>query len=141
MEKCQLKFVAQSNHPDLRLTVELDNNIFFDGTLSEQKEIVCPFNDDNTVHQLSIAMSGKRVDHTEIDQQGNILRDHWIDISNVELDGIPIDPVFLKNSQYWHSFNRAEPHQADVFWGVMGCNGTVRFEFQGPVYMWLLENM
>jgi hypothetical protein len=29
----------------------------------------------------------------------------------------------------------------DKFYGSMGCNGTITFEFNTPFYLWLLENM
>jgi hypothetical protein len=142
MEKCKLTFTVRGTAPDLRIAVELDNTVFYDAEPTDQARVIeCVFDDTDMKHVLSIQMSGKRADHTQINTTGEIISDRWAEIRNVCLDGIPIEQAFLKHAQYWHSFNSNNPHQPDIFWGNMGCNGTVRFEFQGPVYMWLLENM
>jgi hypothetical protein len=142
MEKCKLTFTVRNTAPDLRIAVELDGTIFYDAEpQSQARAIECAFDDSDALHVLTIKMSGKRTDHTRVNDAGEITEDRWVEIRDVCLDGIPIAQPFLKHAQYWHSFNTANPHQADIFWGDMGCNGTVRFEFQGPTYMWLLENM
>jgi hypothetical protein len=99
------------------------------------------FDDSDNQHLLEIALSGKLPQHTKIDDQGCIVEDQYIEISDVSLDGIEIHQIFLEHARYRHDFNGAQAEITDQFFGVMGCNGVVSFAFSGPVYLWLLENM
>jgi hypothetical protein len=90
---------------------------------------------------LRIVLQGKTLDHTQIDADGNIVKDATLQISNVVIDEIDINQLFLDKCVYTHNFNGTQPEIADTFHGVAGCNGTISFEFSTPIYLWLLENM
>jgi hypothetical protein len=99
-------------------------------------------NDDEEVTQrLKIVMTGKTSDHTQIDHDGNIVKDAMLGIHNITLDDINIDLIFYKIAMYDHDFNGTDVKLTDKFFGHMGCNGVVQFEFSTPGYIWLLENM
>jgi hypothetical protein len=57
------------------------------------------------------------------------------------IDDIDITSIVCKQATYTHDFNGSRPETVGEFYAIMGCNGTVRFEFANPVYNWLLENM
>jgi hypothetical protein len=100
------------------------------------------FDDSHDVaHLLSIRLSGKLPEHTEIDEDGNIIEDRTVKISNMKFDDIELGQVFFENCKYKHDFNGTQEPVIEKFHGVMGCNGTVELEFSTPIYMWLLENM
>ena len=87
-------------------------------------------------------LQGKTKRDTRVDDQGNILEDVLISVSDVMLDGVRIDQLFQQHARYWHRYNRdTGDMEAHVFYGSMGCNGELVFEFTTPAYLWLLENM
>jgi hypothetical protein len=130
-------------HP-LGLTVFLGNSVVFDvDQLTEPQQITVEFDDDvdGVKYTVRILLKNKTSDHTTIDSQGNIVSDSVIELSGIELNHVSIDQLFFEKAVYTHSFNSdAEPIKDQIF-GIMGCNGTVEFDFAAPSYIWLLENM
>ena len=76
-----------------------------------------------------------------IDSEGQITKDAMISISNISIDGIPMDQVITEVARYHHNFNGTQPEIQDKFYGNMGCNGQLKLKFTTPIYLWLLENM
>lgn len=97
--------------------------------------------DDTADHELRILLAGKTADHTEIDSHNNIIKDAVIEITNIKLDDIDIQQLFVDKSVYHHNTNNTTDWMQDSFSGIMGCNGTVSLKFSTPTYLWLLENM
>jgi hypothetical protein len=97
--------------------------------------------EDEGEHELRIVIAGKTANHTTIDEQGNIIKDVVINMSNITIDSIDIAQLFNEKCAYTHDFNGTQPEITDSFHGVAGCNGTISFKFTTPIYLWLLENM
>ena len=98
--------------------------------------------DEEKSHQLKIVMTGKTIEHTTLDKDGiTVVKDVVLNIRNISLDGINIDKMVYKFAKYQHDFNGTQPQCSDTFFGSMGCNGLVEFEFTTPGYLWLLEHM
>jgi hypothetical protein len=118
-------------------TVLLTNN-----HVQEKISFAHDINDhDNGEHKLRFVLQGKTADHTKIDAEGNIIKDATLQISNVVIDDLDVNQLFLERCVYTHNFNGTQPEIEDTFHGVAGCNGTIAFEFSTPIYLWLLENM
>jgi hypothetical protein len=99
-------------------------------------------NDDEEItRRLKIVMTGKTSDHTQLDHDGNIVKDAMLGIHNITLDEINIDYLFYKITTYQHDFNGTGDESLHKFFKYLGCNGTVEFEFSTPSYLWLLEHM
>ena len=98
-------------------------------------------NDDDGEHELRLVLQGKLPDHTKIDEQGNIISDATLQVSNVTIDNLDVDQLFQSHSVYTHNFNGTQSEIKDTFHGIAGCNGTISLKFNTPVYLWLLENM
>ena len=92
-------------------------------------------------HELRIVMKHKQASHTRLDEQGNIVQDAVLTVSDLEFDSINIMRIVTQQSQYTHDFNGSQPDGVHRFYGDMGCNGTMSMKFTTPVYLWLLENM
>jgi hypothetical protein len=140
----QLSFtLAISKHlPDIVLDIKLDQQSLFHGVLDQEIKISHDLDDDNPArHVLSMTMSGKTAQDTEINSDGAILQDVVVTMTDVTFDEINIDKLVHQHARYQHDFNGSGPVVQDQFYGTMGCNGTVTFEFSSPVYIWLLENM
>ena len=97
--------------------------------------------DEEITHRLKIIMTGKTTDHTQLDHEGNIVKDAMLGIHNITMDEINIDYVFYKIATYRHDFNGTGVEHTGKFFKHMGCNGVVEFEFTTPGYLWLLENI
>jgi len=143
MNNCLMSLVAQATGDDLCLEIKLDNLVKFSKILTTKPEnIKFEFNNKyNVVHVIEIVLSGKQPNHTVIDNSGTILSDRVVNISDVCFDNIQLQQIFLDKTIYIHDFNGTADEIKSQFFGAMGCNGTLRFEFMSPVYPWLLENM
>ena len=142
MNTCSLSLNANSyGQIGLQLTVRFDNLIIFDSRLTDTPVTVQHEFVDNRPHVLEIIMSGKEPRDTVLDNKGRILEDRLIDIEDIMLDDIDITSIVRRQATYTHNFNGSQPKTVGEFYSIMGCNGTVRFEFDSPVYNWLLENM
>ena len=97
--------------------------------------------DDDAEHELRFVMKNKTTEHTKIDEQGAIVSDACLTVSNLAFDEIELKHLFIDHSIYTHNFNGTQTEIQDKFYGEMGCNGTVSFKFTTPVYLWLLENL
>lgn len=143
MSQALITFDVRATGPDLHLQVLLDDQEIqsFEAT-SHGHRVQLELNDDvEADHCLSMIMSGKLSEHTEIDEQGHILADRMIEITDVRMDDIELDYVFTQVAEYTHDRNGTAEEIKDGFYGTMGCNGRVDFRFNTPVYLWLLENM
>lgn len=142
----KIQFDIEATDPECPLGIEafLSDQSRFRQDHVQQKETVVINLDDAVVaeHELRIEMSGKTWAHTQIDQQGNIIRDAALKITNLQIDEIDSTDLFYTQGIYFHDFNGNALVKYQVpFDGVMGCNGTVLFKFNTPYYHWLLEHM
>lgn len=97
--------------------------------------------DTDDKHQIEFIMKNKTSADTRIDENGNIVKDSVLTLSEVKFDGIELNQIFIDQAVYKHNFNGTGPEILDKFYGQMGCNGTLALEFTTPIYIWLLENM
>ena len=126
----------------LGIQIWLDDSLLLDNTHVQEKiAFAHDMSDDDGKHQLRIVISGKTADHTQIDEQGNIIKDATLQISTVTIDGIDVNQLFSEKCVYTHNFNGTQPETKDLFYGTAGCNGTIVFEFTTPIYLWMLENI
>lgn len=108
----------------------------------DTQTINCEFDDDtDQLHQIKIVVKHKTHEHTQLNDQGEILKDSTLEIKKFEIDCIDIDNIVQKKATYTHSFNGTQSEIVDKFYSVAGCNGIIAFEFTSPVYLWILENM
>ena len=106
--------------------------------------------EEGNVYELIIKISGKIKNQTVINDKGDILKDQLLHIKGIEIDEIDIGALVYEGvytPQYpepWATQQReAGVELRESFKNVtqMGHNGTWRFKFTSPFYMWLLENL
>jgi len=88
--------------------------------------------DETASRIISIEMSGKKDHHTELDNDGNIINDHFTEIENITFDQIDVTDQYCQG-------NRCYTHQnghTDEFYGFVGINGVVCFDFYTPLWKW-----
>tara|TARA_R110001606_G_scaffold134376_1_gene270804 strand:+ start:386 stop:820 length:435 start_codon:yes stop_codon:yes gene_type:complete len=91
--------------------------------------------------ELKFIMKNKTMDHTTVDENGQIVKDAYLNISNFTINSVELGHTFLEQCKYHHDFNGSQEPVVDKFWEIMGCNGTLIFLFQSPIYLWLVMNM
>lgn len=144
METVQISFDVETSDAECPLGIQiwLDDSLLLDCPHVQEKiAFVHDISDDDGEHRLRVVISGKTADHTQVDDQGNIIKDATLQISAVTIDGIDVNQLFLEKCVYTHDFNGTQSEIEDTFHGIAGCNGTIAFEFTTPIYLWLLEHM
>ena len=100
--------------------------------------------------ELIIKRSGKTKGQTVINENGDVLKDQLLHIKSIEIDEIDIGALVYEGTytpQYpepWATQQRkagSELKESFKNVTVMGHDGTWRFKFESPFYMWLLENL
>ena len=130
--------------PLAKLGIEVwvdDQQILNQDHVTELIEFKYNLLDDDAEHELRFVMKHKTTEHTKIDEQGAIVSDACLTVSNLAFDEIELKQIFIDHAVYTHNFNGTQTEIQDKFYGEMGCNGTVSFKFTTPVYLWLLENL
>ena len=124
---------------DITGTEDKPNVVEFEHVLEEGKD-----------YSLIINRSGKGKNQTVINENGDILKDQLLHIKNIEIDEIDIGSLVYEGvytpryPEPWASQQReAGTELQESFKNVtcIGHNGTWRFKFESPFYMWLLENL
>jgi hypothetical protein len=144
LETVKILFDVETSDAECLLGVEIwldDAVLLSNNHVQEKITFSHDINDDDGDHELRIVMLGKTSEHTKIDEAGNIVQDATLQISNVMIDNLDINQLFLEKCVYTHDFNGTQPEIANLFYGVAGCNGTISFKFSTPIYLWLLGNM
>ena len=135
--------VAPSNTSiPLGCEVWIDDICVFDQThVAEPVAVVHEFSDADGKHLLRITLKNKLSEHTQIDDQGNILSDALLSVSEISFDEIDCTQIVQDLAVYQHNYNGTGADIPDQFFGDLGCNGTVELKFTTPIYLWLLESM
>ena len=146
METITVKFdLSTSNYaasPDaLSFSAVYQNRVLADIASVEGKQTIkFELELEDGDQELQFIMKNKTVEHTQVDDNGNIIADLFLTITDMQIDNIDLDLNFHNNCVYQHDFNGTQDPIEDSFHGTMGCNGTVTFKFAIPFYIWLLEN-
>lgn len=138
-----ITFSARSNvSAELKLDIKFDSVLVQSLTLTEQAQHwTWLFDDAPADHVLEIELSNKLPHHTVLDHNGDIVQDVMAEIYDVKLSGIDFTSVFYNQSLYTHNSNGWGKSVTTQFFQTLGCNGTVRFAFTTPAWVWLMENV
>ena len=118
-----------------------DTCVFDQDRVNEPAVVEHEFSDDDGEHVLRITLKNKLPEHTQVDDQGNIVSDALVSVTEISFDEIDCSQIVQDLAVYRHNLNGTAPEIQDQFFGDMGCNGTVELKFTTPVYLWLLESM
>jgi len=118
-----------------------DACVFDQDHVNEPTVVAHEFSDDDGEHSFRITLKNKLPEHTQIDDQGNILSDALLSVTEITFDEIDCTQIVQELAVYRHNLNGTAPEIEGRFFSDMGCNGTVELKFTTPVYLWLLESM
>ena len=144
MNNASISCSISTSDPSTNLGLEIwldTQQLFVTDHVDNTVDLIWPLDDDEADHELCFIMKNKTTDLTQVDKNGNIIKDAVIKITNLSFDEIELRQVFNDHAEYTHDFNGTKDMVTEKFYGEMGCNGTVSLEFTTPIYLWLLENM
>jgi hypothetical protein len=118
----------------------IDQRRFLDlGHVKDIQKITVELDDqDDAEHELMLVLKNKTTEHTQVDEQGNIITDARLLITDVSFDEIKLGHIVTEVSTYKHDYNGTGAITQDKFYGELGCNGTVSLKFSTPMYLWFL---
>ena len=143
MHKVPVTFNLSSSDYKVPLTFTMYHNkqvvYHIDHVANLQKvNIVLEHTDED--QELSWEMAGKTLEHTIIDNKGNIIKDAALLTDNFALDGCKLEQLLIDNCVYYHDSNGTGSPVAATYDNYLGCNGKVIFKFTAPAYIWILKN-
>jgi hypothetical protein len=144
METVEISFDLTSTDysAELGFSVTLDEKTIID-ILHVDKEtpVTLKIAADDGDQELKFTMKNKTANHTTVDENGQVVKDAYLNISNFYLKNIKLGDIFLEHCKYRHDFNGTQDPVVVPFYGDIGCNGTIVFLFQSPAYYWILETI
>jgi hypothetical protein len=144
LETVRISFDVETSDAECPIGMEIwldDAVLLTNNHVQEKISFSHDISDDDGEHELRVIITGKTSDHTIVDEAGNIIKDATLQISNVVIDELDVNQLFLDKCVYTHDFNGTQAEIQDTFHGIAGCNGTISLKFSTPIYLWLLENM
>jgi len=91
-------------------------------------------------HKLIIVHYGKKLDDHSYDENGNMVLDKHAEITNIELDGIPLQGPELWSGVFWPVYDFEKDNQPVTISPnlYLGHNGSWQMIFQYPAAEWLI---
>ena len=143
-EILQFKIILNGTHWNKlpEFSVWLDNEKITHGEADNDCILEFSRKVEDGAHSLSIRLENKTPEDTRT-QAGNIVSDMLLNIKDIEIDDISLgnllwdaeyildEPQFYNNSQITHLDRCVN----------LGWNGTYKFQFSSPFYLWLLEKV
>ena len=137
--KLKLKLTGQYETVAPHAQVTLNDNVIFDAIVNGTSVIVQSATLENeSVNKLKITLLDKKDEHTEIDEQGNILKDSQLTIEECTIEDVDLIPNFSLIQEKFYYEHSGSKHQ---LYNTLGINGSAVIEFDTPFYVWLLENI
>jgi len=92
-------------------------------------------------HRLSVEISNKNESNNSVDSQGNVLNNTVIRFTHFSLDGINLMGMITTDSAVCKFLIDNNLNQRLNKITEFGYNGTWYFDFETPLYDWLLEKL
>lgn len=140
--KIALEITPTTAAADISVTVLLNGTVVHESAADHTVYLTLQLDDavQHTDQKLQIKLDGKNQQHTKVDVDGNIISDAAVEIKRFDIEDIGVLDVFCSGKKcYVHNFNGNSDSFEDEFYGYIGCNGTVTFDFYSPIYLWIGE--
>ena len=144
MEKIDISFDLTSSDYSCGLGFEIvyyDKLVFNTERVKTRTPVAFALDAEPGEQQLRFVLKNKTADHTIIDNDNKIVKDAFLTISKFCINDIELGDKFTMQCGYHHDFNGSQEPVVVPFYGDLGCNGEVVFEFQSPIYYWILESI
>jgi len=133
-----ITYNTNKTSPEIHVCCKFDNIVLDDSSFQKgKKQIRFEILDtpDIEFRKLTVELKGKQDYHTLLDQENNIIDDYYTIIESVILDEIDVTDQFASGQRCYTHNNGF----TDKFFGFLGVNGVVCFEFYTPLWKWFLS--
>lgn len=117
-----------------------DHCIYNREHVAAAEQVRYEFADTAGEHTLEFRLKNKQPEHTQLNADGQIVKDCAITVRDVCFADVPLGHTLVERAIYRHNYNGTAPDTQAKFYGEMGCNGQVQLKFTTPIYLWLLEH-
>jgi len=141
MEKIKFKIVLDSDYQTTAPHAEVlvNDTVIFDARVTGKSYITYTKEFDNEGnHKLIVKLKNKQPEDTEVDAQGNIVKDSLLKIDKVVIEDIEIHNNFSLNTEMFY-YEHSE--KKETLYNTLGINGQAVINFSTPFYAWLLETI
>jgi hypothetical protein len=132
-----------SHKPEIEFAISVDNQLQMVQCADGQNHrFDYEFEDceSSNILKIELVMSGKNQTHTVVDDNNEIVSDSAVKIQQVILDDIDVtDYLCVGLPCYQHNNNGATDMLIDEFYGYVGQNGRITWNFGLPLYKWFLD--
>ena len=151
--KLELYATMWDKPPHAEILVNDKSHFTGDITGKEEKPNVIEFEHEFTEGEkceMIIKRSGKTKGQTVVNDDGDILKDQSLHIKSMEIDEIDLGAIVYEGvytpeyPEPWATQQRTQGVKLPESFKnvtIMGHDGTWKFKFESPFYMWLLENL
>ena len=151
--KLELYATMWNRPPHAEVIIDGISYFYGDITGTEQKPDIIEFErelEEGKEYELIINRTGKIGGQTLINEKGDIVKDQVLIIKGIEIDEIDLGAMVYEGvytptyPEPWATQQReagTELKESFKNVTVMGHDGTWRFKFESPFYVWLLENL
>lgn len=92
-------------------------------------------------NKITVEMYNKNPGDTVLDNEGNIVNDVMLNINGVAIDEIELDNLLWTHSVYYPVADQSGAPESLKECVNLGWNGRWEFQFDSPIYLWLIENL
>lgn len=143
---CPKVLLSQNKYPEFKILI--DNHVYHHSkdlgvnSTDEQIDIIFNANLDKGDHEFALQFLNKNSQKDTVARDGKIIDDLFIEIRKIEVDGIDINSLLPKLAKYTLDepvvFNNISS-QEFLNHKFLSWNGSYKFTFNSPFYVWLLD--
>jgi hypothetical protein len=143
MSNASISLKVRSNtSAGLQLNLKFNNSLVKSFMLTDKVQEFCyEFDNSPSNHVMEFEIANKLPSFTKLNECDQIVEDIVAEIFDIKLSDIKVDDEFYQHCVYFHDYNGTTKPTIDHFYRFAGCNGTIKFEFYTPVYLWLYDNI
>ena len=126
-----LQIITKINHKVIQVDVSGHNNVVINKRIPLE----------NNSHVMTMQIGNKNEANTQVDRDGNIIKDTTIELKSLQINSIELMPLLYHSEQFAGFYINGQDNQYKTKMGNFGYNGIWEFKFETPIYDWMLEHL